>query len=245
MREVPEANKQILARLVMAPAPVQTCPFISTSLTLCEAVVMLDLTALKIWDASFLLCLILYIFNKCWWLNGNWLRSILLLCGPLILISGSIREGHRFQILHKTQIHCICMRQVRVIAQFFFQSFTYYLNKNHVSCFLPSSREVTISKTQAIHSLIQFLRTFSAPGIILGAGSSRWMNEQVNKYVPVTCTSDLSGEEKVVGLTVIRISHRTFWKSSRCHGQIAEWHNLVPASSLQSGQRLPKHIRWL
>lgn len=48
------------------------------------------------------------------------------------------------------------------------------------------------------------------------------MNEQVNKYVPVTCTSDLSGEEKVVGLTVIRISHRTFWKSSRCHGQIAE-----------------------
>lgn len=74
-----------------------------------------------------------------------------------------------------------------------------------------------MSKTQAIYSVIQFSRTFSALSTILGAGDSWWMNEQLNKYVSVISTSNVSREEKVVGLDVIRINHRTFWKNSWCH----------------------------
>lgn len=53
IREVQGANEHNLARLVMASAPVQACPFIYSHHILSKAVVTLDLCTLEIWDDSF------------------------------------------------------------------------------------------------------------------------------------------------------------------------------------------------
>lgn len=143
---------------------------------------------------------------------------------------GRIREG--FRILQKRHIFVAFVWDKLKSVWFFFQLFFLpiiwirIMSTAFLSFFQRNYNEKK-KKKQAIHSLIQFLRTYLVSGTALGTGElwwisssswclmhPSWVNERMNNLW--LTHRNVLGKETVVGLNRLRISHRTYLKGSQC-----------------------------